>query len=453
MSLRNKVVSIELPYRVNMSELEVLDASSVRLSTLKFRCENAIDAIKEGDIARAKMMMETAKNIDDRFADFWLISAAIAETPAEQEDHLKHVLVYEPNNLVAIEALGILRGELAADDDPPVARDNAAQVELLEIVCPQCHGRLMYRSDDRDVRCNFCGSAVLDADGLPRTNIEKPTALAMGMLKRKQRPTDWNIGSRVFTCANCGASTTLSKKSLTNSCRFCQSRQVLQESVRSGLEQPDFIVPFRVNEDNARYAIDEALKSGIRIITRFFADPVKEIVLRTAYLPFWVFEGDMSVAWSWTNASDRGVYPVLFDNVLYFAAQTPKRRLIENLEPFQLNDAKDYDPRLLASDPAELYSIDVDQASIDVRTQLVKIGKRQARASSITSAPQEMDWNGQRKNPGRLNLRPQTNYMSYRFGLLPVWVGTLIEEDGDTRQLLVNGQTAKVAIGDLEKQK
>ncbi len=41
--------------------------------------------------------------------------------------------------------------------------------------------------------------------------------------------------------------------------------------------------------------------------------------------------------------------------------------------------------------------------------------------------------------------------MSFRLLLLPVWIATLSEVDGDTRPALVNGQTVRVVLGSARK--
>ena len=46
---------------------------------------------------------------------------------------------------------------------------------------------------------------------------------------------------------------------------------------------------------------------------------------------------------------------------------------------------------------------------------------------------------------------PKIQNMSFRLVLLPVWVASLMEDDGDVRAALVNGQTGKVALGKAEK--
>ena len=42
-------------------------------------------------------------------------------------------------------------------------------------------------------------------------------------------------------------------------------------------------------------------------------------------------------------------------------------------------------------------------------------------------------------------------HMTFQLLLLPVWVATLYEEDGDIRPALVNGQTGKVVLGKPRK--
>jgi hypothetical protein len=41
--------------------------------------------------------------------------------------------------------------------------------------------------------------------------------------------------------------------------------------------------------------------------------------------------------------------------------------------------------------------------------------------------------------------------MSFQLLLVPVWLATLHETDGDTRRALVNGQTGECALGKTEK--
>lgn len=451
MSTLPKPVRFKLPSRV--VTLGFLERSDPRTDILLGRCSNAIDAIRRGDIERARNQLLAALEIA-YVPDIFVLLAGIAQTVEEQSKYLQAVLTLEPNNAVATETLATLRGESTTLVAPPSRSDKQLgdeEVGFKEVTCLQCQGRLTYKPTSGEVKCNFCGFIVLDADGMPQTR-ERRTSLAMGLIKRKNRPTDWNLGKWWLQCNNCGARTTLSRQTLAHTCRFCDSRRVVKSGVNAHFEQPDLILPLRATEAQARAAINDKLKSGVRAFTRFFADPIETIKLNAVYLPFWVFEGEATVRWWWTNSQERGTYPVILENVLFFAGNTPARYLLEKIEPFYMRHAVPYDPRLLAIHPAEIYHIDVDQASIDVRAKTSKIANLQIKASSIRASPPiEYDWQGNQKHPGMFKASSSTNYLAYRLGLLPFWIGVLIEEDGDTRQIVVNGQTAEVALGNLKK--
>jgi hypothetical protein len=46
-----------------------------------------------------------------------------------------------------------------------------------------------------------------------------------------------------------------------------------------------------------------------------------------------------------------------------------------------------------------------------------------------------------------VNVSSMVRTMSFRLLLLPVWIATLIEDDGDVRIGLVNGQTGQAVLG------
>jgi DNA-directed RNA polymerase subunit RPC12/RpoP len=422
----------------------VSDRDQVRMQG---RCDDALLMLARGDRAGAREALHSALEISEDSDQVWLFLAGLAETRQEQRAALENVLACNPNNQIAIEALARLKGELA----PAVySKLEPGQVKVVQVVCPHCGGQLDYHIGQREVVCHHCGQRILDVDGLTRSGEQ--TALQIGLLKRKQQASAWNIGKRWLRCTSCGAITTLSRRTLTSTCRFCGSLHVVQESVNLRFEQPDFIVPFALDETQARAAITDKLRGGIRAITRFFVDAVERVDVSGVYLPFWVFDAEMVVNWSWTNAPDHGQHPALLGDVLFCAIDTLPRRLVESIEPYDLLGGVDYDPRLLGMYPAELYAIDVDRASLDVRPRLGGLAQRRVQPSLEARRPSRgYSRFGDDDSPGRLQMNASTRYMSYRLGLLPVWVARLVEEDGDTRLALVNGQTGETRLGRVEK--
>ena len=422
---------------VGLSEREQLRFES--------RCQQAQFELGRNNLAAARAALRSALEVSELSDHVWLFLAGLAETRAEQHDALQHALACNPRNQIAAEALARLTGRL----DVAVGGEavESGEVATQTVACPNCGGQLRYDIGAREVVCYHCGHHVLDVRDLVRSGEQ--TALQIGLLRRKRQRQTWKIGGRWVRCENCGAKITLSRRTLSNTCQFCGSQRVLQEGVNLRFEQPDFIIPFAVDEASARAAIEQKLKSGIRMITRFFADEIVNTDLHGVYLPFWVFDAEMAVNWSWSNAPDHGVHPILLGDVLHFAGETLSSKLLRRLEPYDLMSGRDYEPRLLGVFPAELYAVDVDRASLDVRSWLVRLAKRQARPSLEAHRPSGSY--GDDSGPGRLMMNASTRYMSYRLGLFPVWVARLVEEDADTRPALVNGQTGEAVLGSLEK--
>ncbi len=439
-------VAFDVP-RVLDTEAIPAYLSSYEQVRMRGRLKDAVLALADDDREAFRRVLLSVLEISEDHADTWLHLASMAEDAEEQRRCLEHVVAISPGHPVAMRIMAQLDGRLQETALPASRRKlDEGQVATTRLSCPQCGGTLTYNEATKEVNCAFCGYHIIDADDLDRT--DRHSTILEGNVKRKQQAHNWNIGQKWLHCDECGANITISRNTLTNTCRFCQSRHIVQESIQHRFEQPDLIVPFTVDERAAHEAVNTHLSTGLRRITRLFADAVDRIDLQGSYLPFWVFDADMIVNWHWTNAPVHGQHPILLSDILYHAAPTPDRELLLKIEPFHLRKGVDYDPRLLAVHPAQLYALDMTQSSIDVRTRLGREATKKAEPGLRIRRPRGYD---REDNPGRLQMNARTQFLTYRLALLPVWTGQLIEEDGDTRQILVNGQTGEVALGDLTK--
>ncbi|MBN2472225.1 MAG: TFIIB-type zinc ribbon-containing protein [Anaerolineae bacterium] len=439
-------IKFPMPPGLDMDALPqyLSDYAQVRM---RGRLHSAMWALARGNPDEIKKALHAVLEISEDHADTWLCLAAMAEDAAEQRRCLEHVIASQPGHPQAMRLLAELDGKL--DPEPPPSsrrRLEPDEIAGARMACPQCGGGLAYDASSRTIACKFCGYHVLNAGDLQRTDTHD-TVLA-GNLRRKRQAQEWNIGGRWLRCAECGAISTLSRATLTATCRFCQSHQLITEHAAYRFEQPDLIVPFTVTQEAAQAAVEEYLKSGIRWLTRFFADAIARIDLHSSYLAFWVFDADMVVNWSWSKDPAHGQHTVLLSDVPFFAGDAPAASLLEKIEPFDLRQGVDYDPRLLAAHPARLYDLDLPEASLKVRQRLTRDACRRAAPGLRASEPSGY---GPNDDAGSLRLNAYTQFLTYRLALLPVWVGQLVEEDGDTRQLLVNGQTGKVTQGRLRK--
>jgi hypothetical protein len=124
-------------------------------------------------------------------------------------------------------------------------------------------------------------------------------------------------------------------------------------------------------------------------------------------------------------------FPVLVDDLPLPASRKPSAIFLQLIPTFELRALKPYDPRFLASWPAEIYDVPMADASLDARSQTYARYKKEL--------PYTL---------GNVNLvhTSSANLMveSFKLNLLPVWM-TEIPFDGREHLVLINGQNGLVA--------
>jgi hypothetical protein len=318
------------------------------------------------------------------------------------------------------------------------------------LLCPNCNGRLVMHLEKRRVECHFCGYSA-PHDGPANAGAD---LLTMAMLERRAQPVRWNVGKRLIVCRQCGAEHTVPSGKLSAYCRFCGSTQVLLGDVLQSFEQPDGILPFALDPEGAVAAIHKALKNPAqRLANLFNTNRVKSIHVEGVFIPFWVF--DVTVELTTTRTEAVNGVPVtsttqgmdVVPEVAIAAVKSPPPALLMRLAPYRLADLEPYQARWLASQPAALYSVDFDRASLDARELAARAMRRNH--ERVVENTRTDDAGRQTRDVMRTTVRVQN--MIFQLLLLPVWIATLTEIDADVRLALVNGQTGKVVFGKAER--
>jgi Zn finger protein HypA/HybF involved in hydrogenase expression len=395
------------------------------------------------------------------FVDAHLWIARIINDPPVQRDHLTTVLAHQPNNIDALRELMILDGKLSPDAptdsyaEPEVrAAGGAVSAKIQNLRCPRCGSNTMTVDDSTGLgECASCG--FIDEDGAGQ-RADGEGSLAMALLERRSQPVIWQVGERLLQCNSCGAQRTIPARKLSDRCPFCDSNQVIESDALASFQQPDGLIPFRVDKKQAGEAIKARL-GGWQERMKGWLDnnKVDRATLDGMYLPYWMFDASVDVRktitrdatysqdsrnhFSAADAYQTTLTPDAINNVAVFAATSPKPLLTEKLGAFDPGVMVAYEPKLLAKYPAQLYSIDFDKASLMARK---KIGEA-LRAKHAEPAGQNV----------KIAISSLVTHMSFQLVLVPVWIATLYEADGDIRTALVNGQTAQVALGKAVKPK
>ena len=417
------------------------------------------DYVHQGNKAKALESFKRAVFFQPDFADAHIAIADLVEDEETKRDHLSTVIAYDASNPEALRRLMILNGRLTPDAVARTYHYNDQQIERIEqveakgnevLLCPVCGGQLTVW--ENQVECKYCGHVEARASS---ANVGADL-LSMALLERKSQPSRWVVGERILHCNECGAERTIPAQNLTHECPFCGSQHVVQQEPAEALEQPDGLIAFRVSRQQAGENIKAELKRTRHRIAAFFDDNrVASGTLEPMFLPFWLFDAIADVTETRTyTGGDRDMLRLagqgvvtsttftdgMYD-VMVCGVTTPAPELTGKLAPFNLKEMVAYQSKLLAKSPAQLYGVDFDKASLQAR-------------GLISNAMREKHG---RKDAGdermKITVSSLVKSMSFRLVLLPVWIGTLLEVDDDTRAALVNGQTGKVILGKSQKRR
>jgi DNA-directed RNA polymerase subunit RPC12/RpoP/ribosomal protein L37AE/L43A len=418
--------------------------------------ENAQDALHLGDTPAALDHLRDALDLEPDFDEAHLLLARLSDDEAVKREHLSSILARNPGHAEAMQMMLVLNGRLSADQlaraqagEGPTLQRAAGPVEATAQSprCPRCAGALTVLEGSGGAECRFCGWRGETPAGATGSDL-----LLAALLERRAEPVRWQIDQRVLHCHSCGAEHTLPGTHLNSRCPFCASAQVIVQDALGSFEQPDGLLPFVISREDAGAQIKERLR-GLDERLKGWLDEnrVARATLNGYYLPFWVFDaqvmvnrtridranarlgttrGSLAPAYQHTTESD-GIL-----NLSVCAVNSPPPKLIDGLGRYDLSAMRAYDPTLLTRYGAELYALDVDAAALIARSRISHI---------MRERHERREYNDDRDVT--INVTALVQTMTYRLALLPVWIATLEERDGDLRPALVNGQTGQVALG------
>ena len=358
----------------------------------------------------------------------------------------------------------------------------------VEFACPNCGGITAYSVTDGGLSCTACGyyeppkvktvgrsaqanefrteesikkqedrmnralgaygvAASVTADGsLVAQNPDEPQPLSTDEVSSEY---DWAGDRQALDCKNCGAQILLEPGTITHQCPFCGSSQVFQHTFAQDRMRPRFIIPFMVEDREAKKTIlswlDESWMTPPDLAKRAGIDE-----LRGLYVPFWTFTALCQATWKaqvghtqWYTDSDgnrksRTVWKWengrVRDNIRdHLVAGTDKlnQNLVKSVASFGLGELKEYDPSFIAGFNAQTYDVDRDRAWEQGRHEMRVIIKKsctnQASTQKIRNFSMSMDFDDE----------------SWRLVLLPVYL-TTYRYDDETFQVMVNGQNRTI---------
>jgi DNA-directed RNA polymerase subunit RPC12/RpoP len=338
----------------------------------------------------------------------------------------------------------------------PGTQETPSQVQQQHFPCEQCGADLVYSPGVRNLKCEYCGheNPIHDA---PVTIQEYDFSSALEALAHaKRHPLD---STQVIKCPNCAAAFELKTDQHAGDCPFCGTPVVIgTEQVR--LFQPKSLLPFIITEKQARDAFDRWI-NGLWFAPSALKDKHRrDEKLLGIYVPYWTYDSHTDSIYHgqrgtvyyerrtvtqmvngraqrkvvnvprirWTPASGR--VRQFFDDILVGATRALPRKIIDSIQPWDLNNLVSYNEAYLSGFQSEIYQVDLDEGFEQAR-MLMDQHIRQAVRRDIGGDQQQIH-----------SLNTHYSDTTFKHVLLPVW-SAAFRYQNKTYRFVINGRNGR----------
>ncbi len=328
-----------------------------------------------------------------------------------------------------------------------------AAAAVLEFECPACGGGLEFTPSSQTVRCPYCDTE-LSVEALEELANSAKTVDAAEASWEAPTGSAWQEGEQLnsYICNSCGGELLCDANTAATHCPYCDNPVVLTGRV-SGTLRPDLIIPFKLDKQAAKAALQRHMSGKILIPKQFKSENQLE-KLQGIYVPFWLFDSEaeaemhyratrvrtwMDSEYSYVHTSHYSLYRagvLKFTGVPVDGSAKFPDELMESLEPYDLSQAEQFQMAYLAGYLADKY---------DVSSTQTQARANQRMEQSTQQVFRETAHGYQSVTPQSTNIHLKNSRV--RYGLLPVWMLTT-RYRGKTYTFAMNGQTGKM-VGDL----
>jgi DNA-directed RNA polymerase subunit RPC12/RpoP len=332
----------------------------------------------------------------------------------------------------------------------------AETMSLMEYKCPNCGGAITFDSGTQEMVCPYC-DAKFDVEALKfydeqLSGNQDSEAIDWGT----EQGTEWQEGEQegmfVYVCNSCGGEIVGDDTLGATACPFC-GNPVVMMSQFSGTFRPDTIIPFKLDKEAAKKALTDHYKEK-RLLPKVFKDQNHLDEVKGMYVPFWLFDADADAAISYkatrtrswregdydcTETSYYGIYregSIGFDGVPVDGSTNMEDKLMQSIEPFDMNEAVDFQTAYLSGYLANKYDLDAE-ACVPVANERIGNSMQEEFRRTVTGYDSV--------TPEAVNI--STSNAAMRYAILPIWILNTSWK-GKNYVFAMNGQTGKL-VGDL----
>ncbi len=323
---------------------------------------------------------------------------------------------------------------------------------VVEYKCPCCGGAINFDSNIQKMKCPFCDTEF-EMDALRAQELAASANAPDQMEWDTSGNGEWDAEDmKVYICNSCGGEIVADENTAATSCPFCQNPVTLSGRL-SGMLKPDYVIPFKVDKKAAKEAL-RSHYSGKPLLPDFFKDENHIDEIKGIYVPFWMFgaDSDADIEYAATRTrhwSDKDYFytetqhyqairsgSVSFYNIPVDGSEKMADDLMESIEPYNFEEAVDFQSAYLAGYFADKYDISADDSAERANSRV---------KSSVESLFRDTVTGYESVLTKSSSVRIHNGTAKY--ALLPVWLLNTTYK-GKRYTFAMNGQTGKF-VGDL----
>ena len=333
--------------------------------------------------------------------------------------------------------------------------------DLFEYKCKNCGGALEFNTAEQKLKCPFCDSTfdMSEFESRDEQLNNADGAYPAGDAQMAQAPDEFNWNSNeqewsgedgdmsVFVCKSCGGEIVGDENTAATSCPYCGNPVVMSGRL-SGVLRPDFIIPFKLDKKAAKEKLKEYTASK-KLAPNTFKSENKLEEIKGIYVPFWLFDSNINASiqyegtkirtWSdskydYTETSYFDIFRsgnMSFSNIPVDGSTKMADDLMESIEPFDFNEAVNFQSAYFAGYLADKYDVDMN-ASIPRANERIKGSADDVLRDTVVG------YSGLTTKFNSVQLLNGTA----KYALYPVWLLNTKYKD-ETYTFAMNGQSGK----------
>jgi DNA-directed RNA polymerase subunit RPC12/RpoP len=334
----------------------------------------------------------------------------------------------------------------------PAPEETSPQRAIVAFDCPQCNATTGYSTKDGGLTCSYCGYHEPPARPIVGRGAEE---FEFTVTTVQQAAHGWGVERKELQCQRCGALTIIPPDTLSHTCPFCGSNNVIQHKAPQDKLRPRFLIPFKIQERVCHKIARQWLSSNW--MTPGSLNRLARIAEFTPiFLPFWTFDATMSADWRaevghtkttrhynasrkrWESRTktvwrwESGHLHQVVDDLLVPGTSKLSRLILSRIKEYDLHELVVYEPSYLAGLQAQAYDVNLATAWEEGRSRMREQARLACRAQASTSKIRNFSMS--------LDFSDE----SWRYILLPVYAAAYSYQS-QSYQVMVNGQTGQIA--------